>query len=109
MYVAIYTTFQDIEEAKKFGRILIDERLAACVNVVPNVISLYRWDEAVQEDKEVIVWIKTRKTLIQEIHSKLITTHSYDVPAFIVYNIHSGSDEYLQWINSETKEDLQIN
>ena len=59
MYVALYTTFQDIEEAKKFGRIILDERLAACVNIIPNVISLYRWDEAVQEDKEVIVWIKT--------------------------------------------------
>ena len=109
MYVALYTTFQDIEEAKKFGRIILDERLAACVNIIPNVISLYRWDEAVQEDKEVIVWIKTRETLIQAIYAKLETTHSYEVPAFVVYNIQSGSEKYLQWINSETREDLQIN
>lgn len=102
MFVAIYTTFPNLEKAKVFGRLLVVDRLAACVNIFPNITSIYRWNGKIEEDQEVIVWLKTRETLIEEVHEKLIKIHSYEVPAFVVYKILTGSEEYLQWIKTET-------
>jgi periplasmic divalent cation tolerance protein len=102
MFVAIYTTFSNLEIAKKYARILIDNRLSACVNLIPNILSIYRWDGKTEESQEYIVWIKTRESLIEKVYSKLKEIHSYDVPAFAVYRISSGSEEYLQWIKDET-------
>ncbi len=81
----------------------MEKKLAACVNIIPEVTSIYRWKGKVVEESEIIMWIKTRKSLIEKIKKLLNEVHSYELPAFVVYNINSGSQEYLRWLNSETQ------
>ncbi len=103
MIVAIYTTFEDLNEAKKVGCLLVEKKLAACVNLIPNVISIYRWEEKVVEATEIILWCKTQEFLIDKIQNIIQELHSYSLPAFVVYPIHSGSEKYLKWLSEETQ------
>ena len=103
MYVAIYTTFESLDEAKEFSRLLLEKKLAACVNLIKDVHSLYRWKGKIEEATEIILWCKTQDFLIDKIHSFIQESHSYDLPAFVVYPIHSGSEKYLNWITEETQ------
>ena len=102
MFVAIYTTFPDQEKAKEFGRLLVERRLSACVNIIPNITSIYRWNGKIEEDQEFIVWIKTQEVLIEQVRKKLMQVHPYEIPAFAVYKIQEGSEDYLRWIKTET-------
>ncbi len=103
MYVAIYSTFSSLEDAKDFGRLLIEEKLVACVNIIRDVHSIYRWNGKIEEATEVILWCKTEDFLIEKIQSMIKKTHPYSLPAFVVYPIHSGSEKYLKWISEETQ------
>lgn len=103
MYVAIYTTFESLKEAKEFSRLLLEKKLAACVNLIRDVHSLYRWKGKIEEATEIILWCKTQDFLIEKIHSLIQESHSYDLPAFVVYPIRSGSENYLKWITEETQ------
>lgn len=82
---------------------IIKNGLAACVNIIPNVVSIYEWKDEIHEDQEVIVWIKTKKASVKHIEKKFKEYHPYEVPAFIVYEMHSGSKEFLLWIDQQTK------
>lgn len=104
MFVAIYTTFSDFDEAKKIARRLIEKKLVACVNLIPNILSIYPWKGKIEESNEIIMWCKTREELVEEIKSLIENHHSYDLPAFAVYRIKSGSKAYLNWITDETKD-----
>ncbi|MFX1286228.1 MAG: divalent-cation tolerance protein CutA [Promethearchaeota archaeon] len=108
MFVAIYTTFDSLEEAKAFGHLLIEKKLVACVNLIHNVHSIYRWKGNIEEATEIILWSKTQDFLIEKIQTIFQESHSYDLPAFVVYPIHSGSEAYLKWISGETRP-LNIN
>ena len=103
MYVAIYSTFSSLKDAKDFGRLLIEEKLVACVNIIRDVHSIYRWNGEIEEANEVILWCKTEDFLIEKIQSVFRETHPYSLPALVVYPIHSGSEEYLKWISNETQ------
>ena len=103
MFVAIYTTFESLEEAKEFSHILLEKKLAACVNLIKDVHSVYRWKGKIEEATEIILWCKTQDFLIEKIHSLIDESHSYDLPAFVVYPIHTGSEKYLKWISEETQ------
>ncbi|MHA1966857.1 MAG: divalent-cation tolerance protein CutA [Candidatus Hodarchaeales archaeon] len=92
MFVAVYTTFSDFEEAKMIARMLIERKFVACVNLIPNMLSVYSWKGKIEESNEIIMWCKTREELV----------HSYDLPAFAVYPIKSGSEPYLKWIIDST-------
>ncbi|MHA2244803.1 MAG: divalent-cation tolerance protein CutA [Candidatus Hodarchaeales archaeon] len=108
MFVALYTTFESFDEAKAFGRLLIEKKLAACVNLFPDVHSIYRWKGEIEETTEIILWGKTQDFLIEKIKTIIQKSHPYSLPAFVVYPIHSGSEEYLNWISDETQP-LHIN
>ena len=108
LYCGIYTTFSNYGEAKEFGNQILKEKLAACVNIIPGVTSIYRWKGQIMEEEELIMWIKTRESLIEDIKKTLSKNHSYELPAFVVYKIKSGSKEYLQWLYDETR-NLDIN
>ena len=103
MFVAIYSTFDNIVEAKMISRKLIAEKLVACVNLVPNVVSIYSWMGKIEESEEIIMWCKTCEEKVENIKSVIEKHHSYDIPAFVVYPIKTGSEAYLQWIIDETK------
>jgi periplasmic divalent cation tolerance protein len=103
MYVAIYSTFSKLKDAKDLGRLLVEKKLVACVNIIRDVYSIYRWNGEIEEATEVILWCKSEDFLIEKIQSVFQEIHPYSLPAFVVYPIHSGSEEYLKWISDETQ------
>ncbi len=103
MFVAIYTTFENLNEARKVGRQLVKKKLTGCVNLIPNVNSIYRWEGKIEEATEIILWCKTQDFLIDKIQNIIQELHPYSLPAFVVYPIHSGSEEYLRWLSEETQ------
>jgi periplasmic divalent cation tolerance protein len=102
MFVAVYTTFSDFEEAKMIARMLIERKFVACVNLIPNMLSVYSWKGKIEESNEIIMWCKTREELVEDIQLLIENNHSYDLPAFAVYPIKSGSELYLKWISDNT-------
>ncbi len=102
MFVSIYTTVPDMETAKKMAKVLLEERLVACANIIPNVHSLYWWEGKIEEDTELIVLLKTRESLVHIIMEKIKRLHPYDVPAILVFKIEKGLNAYFEWIKTET-------
>ena len=101
--VIVYTTCGNITEAESIARNLIDNRLAACVNVIPGLLSYYRWQGKVENDTELLLMIKTAGNLIDEVRNALETLHSYDLPEMIVLPIIGGSPNYLEWLEQEVQ------
>ena len=94
------------EEAKKIARAIVEARLAACVNVVPGVVSIYRWEGAVHEEGESMLLIKTRRDLVSALSRLVREVHSYSVPEILVLPADSArsSRAYLDWVRAETRE-----
>lgn len=86
------------ENAISMARTLVQERLAACVNVAPAVESIYWWQDKVDHSMEYVLMIKTSESKITALRERLIALHPYEVPEFIVLSVESGSDAYLGWI-----------
>jgi periplasmic divalent cation tolerance protein len=91
------------EEADRIAAALVDERLAACVNVVAPITSIYRWRGAVERAEEVLLVVKTRRTLVARVAARIRALHSYELPEAIALAIGGGSAEYLAWIAGETE------
>lgn len=91
-------TAPTIEEGKKLARILVENKLAACVNIIPNIFSLYKWKGNIEEDNEHILLIKTTDEKSDLIIQKIDEIHSYDIPECIGFKIEKGSEKYLNWI-----------
>jgi len=101
-FVVALSTTASMEEAKKIARVLIERRLAACVNLVPEVLSIYRWKGDVCTDDEVLLVIKTRRTCLAKIKQVLGDLHQYEVPELIALDIMNGLENYLHWVQQET-------
>lgn len=97
-FVLILTTVPDGPEAETLARTLVDEGLAACVNVHGPMVSLYRWKGSVQRDAERQLVIKTMRARVPAVEARVRTLHSYEVPEFLVVPVESGGDAYLAWI-----------
>lgn len=100
--VTVYATFASDEEARRVARILIEERLAACANILGICHSIYRWQGEVEEAEEVAALFKTREGLAEPLIARLAELHSYDVPAAVVWPIAAAFDSYAGWVASET-------
>jgi periplasmic divalent cation tolerance protein len=100
--VLIYSTFPAAEAAEAVGRELVERRLAACVNILPGMTSIYRWEGAVARDSEVVMIIKTRETLAHGVGEVIKSRHTYSKPALVVLPIVGGSTDYLNWLIAET-------
>jgi periplasmic divalent cation tolerance protein len=98
----IYITAGDIEEAKVIGKALVSERLAACVNIIDNINSMYWWEGEIQDDRETIVIAKTRDSLVPELIEKVKSMHSYDCPCVVSLPIADGNKGFLEWVENET-------
>jgi len=90
------------DEAGKIASVLIKERLAACVNIIGNMHSLFRWQGKVDNAKETLLIIKTRKALLNKLIKKVKSIHSYEVPEIIALPIAGGDKKYLKWLNDCT-------
>ncbi len=100
--VVVLSTAGSADEAERIAAVLVDERLVACVNLVPAVTSIYRWQGAVERATEVLMVMKTRRALTRRLIARLQGLHSYDVPEAIVLPIGGGSRPYLDWVLGET-------
>lgn len=101
-YLVVLTTASDLEDARRIAHALVEERLAACCNLVDRVESIYRWEGAVVQENEVLVIIKTGEELFERLKERVIELHSYDNPELIALPIVAGSEKYLQWLGVET-------
>ncbi len=100
--VVVLSTAGSRDEAERIARALVDERLAACVNVIGPITSIYRWKGAVERADEMLLVVKTRRALTARVATRIRALHSYDLPEAIVLPIDGGAADYLAWIASET-------
>lgn len=102
-FVIVFVTTKDLREAKKISQALLKEKLAACVNVVPEIRSLYWWQGKIEKSREVLMIIKTKKPLVSKIIKKVKKLHSYKVPEIIALPIISGNKDYLSWLSNSLR------
>lgn len=98
----VYITAGDAEEAGRIGRALVEERLAASVNILEGMRSLYWWGGKIEQTKEVVVVAKTRGSLVERLTERVKALHSYDCPCVVALTISGGNPAYLDWILEET-------
>ncbi|MFC1724002.1 divalent-cation tolerance protein CutA [candidate division KSB1 bacterium] len=98
-YIIIFITAPSHEEAEKIAFKLVEERLAACVNIIPGIKSVYIWKEELCRDDEYLLVVKSTKGKFKDIEKEVKELHSYEVPEIISFGIDQGSREYLNWIN----------
>jgi periplasmic divalent cation tolerance protein len=98
----ILVTTGSEEQAVSIARALVSERLAACVNIVGPVRSIYRWRDAVNDDREYLLIIKTRATLYMKVETRVRELHSYEVPEVLALNADRGSPPYIKWLLDST-------
>jgi periplasmic divalent cation tolerance protein len=103
--LVVLVTAGSVEEAERLAEVLVQEGLAACVNVLPGVTSIYRWEGAVQRDNEVMMVVKTRWPLLDRFVVRLQALHSYDVAEIIALPILAGSESYLGWLMDVTPDE----
>jgi periplasmic divalent cation tolerance protein len=101
--VFVYTTYPSAVEAEQAGRAIVERRLAACVNILPGMISHYWWQGALERGEEVVMIIKTRASLAEGVRQAVKEMHSYTTPAILVIPIESVDQAYLGWILTETE------
>ena len=101
-YCSVYVIAADEAEAHKIGRTLVEEKLAACANMLP-VKSVYRWKGNIEEASEVAVFLKTRSSLADRVIERVKALHSYEVPCIVTLPIEKGNPEYLKWIEESTE------
>ena len=100
--VSVYATFATDEEARRIGRAVVEERLAACVNVLGPCHSIYRWQGKIEEAGEVAALFKTAADRAPELIARIAELHSYNVPAAVVWPIADALDGYRHWVVEET-------
>src|SRR6185295_423938 len=101
----VFVTVPSGEDASRIGEALVSERLAACVNVVPGIESIYRWEGKVTRDAEWLLIVKTTGARFEELERRVKALHVYTTPEVIALEISRGSDDYLKWIRESTTPD----
>jgi periplasmic divalent cation tolerance protein len=99
--IVVLSACGSVEEAQRVARALVEKRLAACVNVMPGVRSVYRWQDKIEDEEEVLLLIKTSRALMEELRGEIERLHSYEVPEVIALQVVDGSERYLAWMNRE--------
>jgi periplasmic divalent cation tolerance protein len=105
--IFVYTTYPSLVEAERAGRALVERRLCACVNILPGMVSHYRWQGAVERGEEVVMIVKTRASLAERVSAAVKEMHSYTTPAILVIPIESVEQAYLGWLLGETEAPIQ--
>ena len=99
----VYMTAADTEEARKIGKHLVGSKLAACVNIIDRMSSIYIWEGAVQEDREVVLIAKTTQDRMGELVSAVTAMHSYECPCIVSLPAAGGNRDFLDWIASRVE------
>jgi periplasmic divalent cation tolerance protein len=98
----LYSTFPNREKALSVARVLVEKRLVACVNLYDNILSVYRWQETIQQEQEVALMAKTREGKVSSAMETLKSLHPYEVPCIVAYPVAEGFPPFLQWVADET-------
>jgi periplasmic divalent cation tolerance protein len=98
----IYVTASSLDQAKSIGQKLVEERLVACVNILPHMTSIYRWQGKLEEAEEVVMIVKTTESLVERVISRVRELHSYECPCIVAVPIVAGDPAFLAWISRET-------
>ncbi|HET6781526.1 MAG TPA: divalent-cation tolerance protein CutA [bacterium] len=101
-HVVVLVTASTAEEAARIGRVLVEERLAACANLISSIASTYWWKGKIEEGGEALLVIKTRQDLVERLTVRVRAMHSYTVPEVIALPILGGNPDYLRWIEDST-------
>ena len=101
--VFVYTTHPSLVEAERTAKAVLEKRLAACVNILPGMISHYWWQGAIERGEEVVMIIKTRASLAEAVRAEVKALHSYTTPAILVLPVAGGEPGYLDWLMKETE------
>ena len=97
--IVVLSTAPCMEEAEKIASALLESRKAACVSIVPRVISHYRWEGRIQRDEEALLIVKTTASVFDEVLDLVKANHSYDVPEIVALPVRAGNPDYLAWID----------
>jgi periplasmic divalent cation tolerance protein len=100
--VFVYTTYPSLVEAEKAGRVLVETGLAACVNILPEMVSIFRWKGQVERGGEVVMIIKTRASLKEQVARRVREAHPFETPAIVFLPTEGGDKDYVGWIMEET-------
>jgi periplasmic divalent cation tolerance protein len=100
MYSIIYITTSGVDEAKKIAKTLLEERIVACCNIIPQIESLYWWKAEIEEDQESLLLTKTRSNLVDKVIARVEEIHSYETPCALEIQIKKGSEDYLAWLEN---------
>ena len=98
----VLVTAGNEDEAATIGRTLVEERLAACANIVPRIRSIYRWQGKIYDEQEFLIIIKTRTSQFDAVQKRVKELHSYEVPEIISFPVARGLPQYLEWVMEET-------
>ena len=98
-----FVTCKDRRQATAIAKALVKEKLAACVNIVPGVASIYAWEGKVEQGREVLLLVKSRSALSKRLASRVKALHSYSVPEVVTIPIASGNPDYLRWVRESTR------
>jgi periplasmic divalent cation tolerance protein len=99
----VFTTLPSADAAVEVARVLVEERLAACASLLPAVRSIYRWQEKLHDENEVLLLIKTRSEQLERLKLRILEVHPYEVPEVLAVPVESGYQPYLDWLAGETK------
>ena len=100
--IVVFMTAANSEEAERIAEMLVERRLAACVQILPEVKSVYRWQGKIERQREVLLIAKTTRTKFQELERRVRAAHSYEIPEIVALPVIAGSAPYLQWLSSVT-------
>lgn len=100
--VMVYAVYPTLPEAESAGRLMVERRLAACVNILPGMVSHYWWQGKVERGEEVVMIVKTRASLAERVRAEVRKAHSYETPAVLVLPIESVDQTYFSWLLAET-------
>ena len=101
--IMVLITASSLEEAENIAKSLVEEKLVACVNIIPQIESVYWWEGKVCKDNEIMLISKTKQSLFTTVMDRVQSLHSYEVPEIISFPISEGSPEYLNWIENVTE------
>jgi periplasmic divalent cation tolerance protein len=102
--IVVLSTCETAEEAESVARLLVESRLAACVNIIGGVRSIYRWKDAVESATEFLLVIKTSRALLPDVQAAVDKVHSYELPECIALTVIDGSERYLEWLDHGLKQ-----